>query len=86
MRLAGLTPLEILQSGTINPAIFFGMEGSFGEIKEGQDADMVLLNANPLENTKAFKQISGVMVQGKWLSQEVIAKKLADIANNAIDN
>ena len=86
MRLAGLTPLEILQSGTINPAIFFGMEGSFGEIKEGQAADMVLLNANPLENTEAFKQISGVMVQGKWLSQEMIAKKLADIANNAIDN
>lgn len=86
MLTAGLTPLEILQSGTINPAIFFGMEGSFGEIKEGQDADMVLLNANPLEDIEAFKQISGVMVQGKWLSQEMIAEKLAGIANNAKNN
>lgn len=83
---AGLTPLEILQSGTINPAIFFGMETSFGEIKEGLAADMVLLDSNPLENITAFKEISGVMVQGKWLSQEIIAKKLADIATNANNN
>lgn len=85
MYTAGLSPLEILQSGTINPAIFYGMEGTFGEIKETLDADMVLLDSNPLENIAAFKQISGVMIQGKWLSQEMIAKKLADIANNAID-
>lgn len=86
MHTAGLSPLEILQAGTINPAIFFGRDGTFGEIKEGQDADMVLLNANPLEDIKAFKQISSVMVQGKWLSQEMIAKKLGDIANNAKNN
>ncbi|MGY8915594.1 MAG: amidohydrolase family protein, partial [Flavobacteriales bacterium] len=83
---AGLSPLEILQSGTINPAIFFGMEGSFGEIKETLDADMVLLDANPLENIAAFKQISGVMIQGKWLSREMIAEKLEDIANDAKEN
>ena len=83
MQSAGLSPLEILQSGTINAAIFFGMEGLFGEIKEDQAADMVLLNANPLEDIKAYKQISGVMVKGKWLSQEMIAEKLAKIAAKA---
>jgi hypothetical protein len=83
---AGLSPLEILQSGTINPAIFYGMEGTFGEIKETLDADMVLLDVNPLENIAAFKQISGVMIQGKWLSREMIEKKLTDIAKNAKNN
>tara|TARA_R110002020_G_scaffold156218_4_gene338134 strand:- start:11374 stop:12750 length:1377 start_codon:yes stop_codon:yes gene_type:complete len=83
---AGLTPLEILQSGTINPAIYFGMEDTFGSIKEGLDADLVLLNSNPLLDITALKQISGVMVRGKWLSKESIAEKLEQIADNAKNN
>ncbi len=83
---AGLTPLEIIQSGTINPAIFFGMEDKFGEIKEGLDADMILLNSNPMENIKALKQLSGVMVRGVWLSEKSIAQKLDEIAKNAAQN
>ncbi|MEA1786125.1 amidohydrolase family protein [Arenibacter sp. GZD96] len=83
---AGMTPLEILRSGTLNPAVFFGMQDIFGSIKEGLDADMVLLNANPLENLKALKQIEGVMVRGTWLSKEKIADKLAEIAANAKNN
>ncbi|RTE51793.1 amidohydrolase [Arenibacter aquaticus] len=83
---AGLTPLEILQSGTKNPAMYFGMEDSFGQIKEGMDADMVLINNNPLNNISALKEISGVMVRGTWLSKEEIDKKLESIAKNARNN
>jgi len=83
---AGLTPLEILQSGTINPAIFFGKDDTFGTIKEGLDADLVLLNSNPLNDITALKEVSGVMVRGEWLSKEKIAEKLQQIANNAKDN
>jgi len=83
MVMAGLTPLEILQSGTQNPALFFGMEDIFGAIKEGLDADLVLLNSNPLLDISALKDISGVMVRGKWLSKEFIDEKLKDIAKNA---
>lgn len=86
MTKAGLTPLEILQSGTLNPAKFFGMEGTFGEIVEGADADMVILDTDPLENLKALKQVSGVMVKGKWLPKETIDQKLAEIAKNALQN
>ncbi|MCK0191189.1 amidohydrolase family protein [Arenibacter sp. F20364] len=86
MKEAGLTPLEILQSGTINPANFFGMEGTFGSIKEGLDADLVLLNSDPLKDISALKEIAGVMVRGKWLSKETIAEKLKEIAYNAKDN
>lgn len=83
---AGSTPLQIIQSGTINPALYFEMEDTFGEIKVGLDADMVLLNSNPLENVKALQEISGVMVQGTWLSRTAIDEKLAKIAQNAANH
>lgn len=80
MASAGLSSLEILQSGTINPAIYFGEEHNYGEVKEGLSADLILLNANPLASLKALKNISGVMVRGQWLTKEFIDSKLADIA------
>ncbi|MEZ4968150.1 MAG: amidohydrolase family protein [Flavobacteriaceae bacterium] len=83
---AGLNPLEILQSGTINPAKFFGMEDTFGNVKEGLDADLILLNSNPLSDIKALKDVSGVVVRGKWLSKEAISEKLEQIASNAKNN
>ena len=83
---AGLSPLEIIQSGTINPAIYFGMEDTFGSIKEGLEADMVLLDANPLQDITALQQISGVLIKGNWLSKESISKKLDTIAQNALKN
>ncbi len=86
MERAGLTPLEIIQSGTINPARFFGMEEDFGEIKEGLAADLIVLEANPLQNLSSLKNISGVVLQGKWLSKEKIDLKLVEIANNALKN
>ena len=86
MKEAGLTPLEILQSGTINPAIFFGKEDTFGSIREGLDADLVLLGSNPLLDILALKDINGVMVRGKWLSQDSIAEQLGQIASNAKNN
>ncbi|MCK0177728.1 amidohydrolase family protein [Flavobacteriaceae bacterium S0862] len=85
MKKAGLTPLEIIQSGTINPAIYFDEEDDFGEIKEGLSADLILLNANPLEDLKALKNISGVMVRGKWLTNEIIDSKLLEIAKRNIN-
>ena len=62
------------------------MQDTFGQIKEGLDADLVLLDANPLEDLKALKQISGVMRQGKWISKIEIDEKLAEIAKNASKN
>ncbi len=83
---AGLSPLEILQSGTINPATYVDMESVFGQVKEGFIADLVLLDANPLDDIKALKQISGVMIKGTWISKATIDEKLAKIADNALKN
>lgn len=81
---AGMTPAEILRSGTINPAIFFTRQDTFGEVKEGLDADLLLIDANPLEDLKALKQISGVFLQGRWISKAEIDDKLKVIAENAV--
>lgn len=83
---AGLTPLEVLQSGTINPALFFNKEDTFGQIKKGLDADIVILNSNPLINSRALTQVSGVMVRGQWLTKEMMDQKLEEIAQNAVKN
>ena len=81
---AGLSPLEIIQSGTLNPAIYFDMKSTFGQIEEGLEADLILVNTNPLKNLDALKQIYGVMRQGKWLDRETIDKRLVKIAENAV--
>lgn len=80
---SNITPLEVIQAGTINPAKFFGMEGAFGEIKIGASADFLLLKENPIANIKSLQDHDGVMVRGRWLSREVINQKLNEIAENA---
>lgn len=83
---AGMSNLEIIQSGTINPAIYFGMENTFGEVKVGFDADLILIDADPLQDLDALQEISGVMHRGKWLSKSQIDKELKEIAANAAKN
>ncbi|WP_439481313.1 amidohydrolase family protein [Cyclobacterium plantarum] len=75
---AGLSPLEAIQIGTINPALFFG--GNFGEIKKGMEADLILVNDNPLDNLENLRNPIGVMARGQWIDQNTIQKRLEQIA------
>jgi imidazolonepropionase-like amidohydrolase len=72
---AGLTPFQALQSGTVNVGKYFG-RNDMGMIKQGYISDLVLLEANPLENIENTKKIAGVMLRDKWLSKEVIKAEL----------
>ncbi|MGB3151157.1 MAG: amidohydrolase family protein [Maribacter sp.] len=83
---AGMKPIEILRSGTVNPAIFFNMQDVFGEVREGLTADLLLIDSNPLESLTALKQISGVFLKGEWISKVEIDEKLKVIAENAAKN
>ncbi len=76
---AGLTPLEALQTATINPAKFFGIDHQIGTIEKGKMADLVLLDANPLLDISNTKKISGVVVNGRFLSRPALNKMLATI-------
>jgi len=66
---AGLTPLQALESATLRPAQFFGLEGSQGSIAKGMMADLVLLDANPLDDITHTQRIAGVMRNGHFHSR-----------------
>ena len=72
---AGLTPYQALQTGTVNPAKYFN-KSNMGMIKPGYVSDLVLLEANPLENIENTRKIAGVMLGNHWLSKEIITADL----------
>ena len=75
---SGLTPYQVLHAGTAAVAEFLGA-ADFGRVAEGQRADLVLLNANPLDDIGHFADSAGVMVNGQWLSRSAIDARLAEI-------
>lgn len=79
---AGLSSLEALQTATINPAKFLHKDKEIGIIAKGMYADLVLLDANPLENISNTKKISAVIANGK-LFQRADLDKLLTAAETA---
>jgi hypothetical protein len=62
---SGFTPMEALQSATRNPARYFGTLKDMGTIEPGKLADMVLLNANPLDDIRNTRKINLVVLRGR---------------------
>lgn len=79
MREAGMSPYDILKSGTVNVGQYFAQQDSFGTIEPGKRADLVLVDANPLADIANVAKISGVMVRGRWLSRADLDAGLAKI-------
>jgi hypothetical protein len=70
---AGLTPLEAIQSATIEPARYSGMGRESGSVEAGKNADLILLNTNPLVDIANTADISGVIFAGQYFDQEALA-------------
>jgi imidazolonepropionase-like amidohydrolase len=62
---AGLTPLEALQTATLNPAHVLKLADDLGTIEPGKLADMILLEANPLEDIRNTRKIRAVVADGR---------------------
>ena len=77
---AGLTPQQALRAATSEPARAMREPHAFGLIENGARADLVLLNANPLENVAAVTGNDGVMVHGLWLTRPDIDAALDNLA------
>jgi imidazolonepropionase-like amidohydrolase len=77
---SGMTPYEVLRTGTVNVAKYLGNEARAGTVAVGNNADLLLLAANPLTEIRAFERTVGVMIDGRWLSHEAISARLARIA------
>ena len=71
---AGLSPYEALRTGTAAVADFLRSNG--GIVAEGKDADLILLDANPLEDIQNSKRIHGVMLRGHWYSKIELEERL----------
>jgi Amidohydrolase family len=69
---AGLSPLEALQSATLNPAVFAGLEFEFGSVDKGKRADLLLLNSNPLDDIKNIRDINAVIFNGYHFDQNAL--------------
>ena len=65
---AGLSPLEITTAATRNGALALRKLAELGTIEAGKRADLVLLNANPLEDVRNFRKIDRVMLEGEWVA------------------
>ncbi|QJR38313.1 amidohydrolase family protein [Gemmatimonas groenlandica] len=65
---AGLTPLQALQTATLNPARYFGKTDSWGTIEPGKVADLVLLARNPLVDIANTRQVVAVVADGRYYS------------------
>src|ERR1700730_4168627 len=73
---AGLTPMESLQTATINPARFLGMEKDLGTIEKGKVANLVLLDADPVSDIRNATKISEVFLGGKEFDRAALDEML----------
>jgi len=80
---AGFTPLEALQTATLNPAKFFGMQDQLGTIERGKIADLVFFDANPLDDIRNTQKVSGVILNGRFLSRSDLQKILQSVEDAA---
>jgi imidazolonepropionase-like amidohydrolase len=79
---AGLTPIEALQSATIDAARFLGFENELGSIEKNKRADLVLLAADPLQNIANTQKIEAVIVNGRLLDRNALDSLLAGAEND----
>lgn len=76
----GMTPLEALESATREPAEWLGLADSVGTIAPGKVADLVLLDANPLDNITNTQRIAAVLLRGRLLQREDLDSVLAAVS------
>jgi len=79
----GLTPLEALQTATLNPAKLLHATDSLGTVAPGKLADLVLLDADPLQDIANTTAIRGVVANGRYFDRAALDQLLADVRTTA---
>jgi hypothetical protein len=75
---AGLTPIEALRAATLNPAKFFGLDQTLGTVEPGKIANLVVLDANPLEDIRNTQRINAVILNGRLFDRKALDKMLTE--------
>lgn len=77
---AGLTPLQALRIASWNAAEYAQRTDQVGAVREGLKADLILVEANPLDDIANLKRRAGVMVRGRWLPEQELQRRLEEQA------
>ena len=77
---AGLTPMQALQTATLNPAKFMGRTADLGTVEKGKLADLVLLDADPLEDIANTQKIRAVVLAGRYFDRPALDRMLRGVA------
>ena len=75
----GIPDAEALKFATYNPAVFFGIENSFGGIEPGKIASLDLLDANPLQDISNTTKIRAVFLRGKYYDRQALDQLLVGV-------
>ena len=75
----GMTPGAALQTATINPARYFGLQQTAGSVASGRRADLVMLDANPLTDIANVRKIRAVLVAGRLIDRSDLDRTLAEV-------
>ena len=78
---SGITPFEALQTGTVNVADYLGKDNS-GVVRVGAVSDLILLNANPLDDIQNTTKIEAVMIGDRYLPLDSINAMLKRLEKN----
>ena len=80
---AGLTPYEALTAATRTPAQYFGEDSVWGTVSIGKRANLLVLDANPLDDIRntAMSHREGVMLNGRWLTRAELDRRVDSLAH-----
>lgn len=78
---SGLTPLQALEAATVRPAEYFNMEDQLGTVEAGKIADLLLLDANPLENIEHTQRIRAVIKDGHYHDRAAVDTWLQELTD-----
>jgi imidazolonepropionase-like amidohydrolase len=80
---AGLSPLEALQGATYHAAEYLGLLDRYGTVSPGKAADLIVLDANPLDDIHNSTKIHAVIRNGSVLHRSELDRQLAEIEKKA---
>lgn len=80
MNKAGLTPMEVIQAATSSSARLLRIDKEVGTVQAGKLADLVLLDANPLEQIRNTRRINAVVLNGRLFDRKMLDDLLAQLA------
>ena len=77
----GLTPVQALQAAVLATPKFLGKQAQYGDLAAGKRADILVLDANPLHDVRATRQIRAVMTRGRYLDRAALDQMLKETAD-----